>query len=126
MKSFAGLWVAAWLGATLAGQAPAQPADALEPLVAKAEPARSCESLLSVSLPDTTIDSASIDEMDRTNPSCRIAATVTHPPAGDKVKIFLAFPVKNWNGRFQGVGGGGFSGGSSTDDAANFECRAGF
>ncbi len=42
-----------------------------------------------------------------------MTAIVTHPPAGDKVRIFLAFPMNDWNGRFQGVGGGGFSGGNS-------------
>ena len=34
-------------------------------------------------------------------------------PAGDhRIKVFLALPLKGWNGRFQGTGGGGFSGGS--------------
>ena len=37
---------------------------------------------------------------------------MTHPPAGDKVRIFVGLPLKGWNGRFQGVGGGGFSGGN--------------
>ena len=98
MKSFAALAVAAWLGAAPWAQAPALPAGPLEPLVAKTEPARSCDSLLSVSLPDTTIDAAAIDETDPAGASCRITATVTHPPVGDKVKIFLAFPLKKWNG----------------------------
>ena len=107
MKSFAALAIVS-LGATLS----AQTSGTLKPLVPDAAPSRPCESLLSVSLPDTTIDAASVDETNRANPSCRVTATVTHPPAGDKVKIFLALPMKNWNGRFQGVGGGGFSGGS--------------
>jgi feruloyl esterase len=38
---------------------------------------------------------------------------VTRPPAGDKIKIWIALPAAEWNGRFQGVGGGGFSGGSA-------------
>ncbi len=112
MNSFAALSIATWIVAASGAQTPAPPAVSFKPLVPNAAPARSCESLLSVSLPDTTIDSAAIDETDGANASCRITATVTHPPAGDKVKIFLAFPVKNWNGRFQGVGGGGFSGGT--------------
>ena len=68
---------------------------------------RTCESLLTLALPDTTIDSAVIapDQV------CRVEATVTHPPAGDKVKIYVALPLRGWNGRFQGRGGGGFSGG---------------
>jgi len=65
-----------------------------------------CESLLSVTLPNTTIDAAII--VDQT---CRVDATVTHPPARDLVKIYVALPLKDWNGRFQGLGGGGFSGG---------------
>jgi hypothetical protein len=77
-----------------------------------ADPVRSCESLTTVTLPNTTIDSAAVDKGDeRTPPSCRVTATVTHPPAADRVKIFLALPMTGWNGRFQGTGGGGFSGG---------------
>jgi hypothetical protein len=82
-------------------------------LVARNEPARSCESLTTVTLPNLTIESATVDAGDQANGStCRVTAISTHPPAGDKVRIFLAFPMKDWNGRFQGVGGGGFSGGN--------------
>jgi hypothetical protein len=101
------------LAASLAvAQAP-PPLAAHKPLYPNAEPSRSCESLLTVSLPNTTIDAAAVDAGDeRTPASCRVTATVTHPPAADKVKIFLGLPMKGWNGRFQGVGGGGFSGGN--------------
>ena len=44
---------------------------------------------------------------------CRITAVTTHPPMGDKVRIWVAIPTSNWNGRFLGNGGGGFSGGSA-------------
>ena len=37
----------------------------------------------------------------------------THPPMGDKVRIWVAIPTTNWNGRFLGTGGGGFSGGNA-------------
>jgi hypothetical protein len=94
-------------------QRAAEPPAAFKPLVANAIPSRTCESLASMTLPNTTIESASIDPGDQTTPpSCRVTAVSTHPPAGDKVRIFLAFPMKDWNGRFQGVGGGGFSGGN--------------
>jgi hypothetical protein len=96
MKSLAGVAVTASLPAMLAAQAPPQPPDTFKPLVRNGAPVRSCESLLSVSVRNTTIDSASADETDPANPSCRLVATVTHPPAGDKVRIFLAFPMKNW------------------------------
>jgi feruloyl esterase len=62
-----------------------------------------------VALPNTTIQLAAVDP---SNPGiCRITATTTHPPAGDKVTIWLAIPTSNWNGRFLGTGGGGFVGG---------------
>ncbi len=79
-------------------------------LLSNPVPVRSCESLMSVALPNTTIDSAAIDPVDG---SCRVTANVTHPPAGDQVKIFIGIPMKDWNGRFEGTGGGGFSGGSA-------------
>jgi feruloyl esterase len=100
---------AALLLIALAGT-PVHGADpAPEPLYPDAAPIRSCESLIEVSLPNTTIDSAVINPNDG---SCRVTATVTHPPAGDRVRIFIGLPVKGWNGRFRGMGGGGFSGGS--------------
>jgi feruloyl esterase len=80
------------------------------PLFPGAEPVCPCESLRNVSLPNTTIESAAIDPADG---SCRVVATVNHPPAHDRVKVFIGLPMKGWNGRFRGNGGGGFSGGSA-------------
>lgn len=82
-----------------------KPPEALFPGIA---PACSCESLTNVSLPNTTIESAQIDA---SNAMCRVTAVVTHPPAGDRVKVWIGLPLTNWNGRFQGTGGGGFLGG---------------
>jgi Tannase and feruloyl esterase len=97
------------------GGPPPEPVSIPKTLFAGADPVRSCESLRSVVLPGTTIDAAAIDPGDeRTSPSCRITATVTHPPAGDQIRVFIGLPLKEWNGRFQGVGGGGFSGGSAS------------
>src|SRR5436190_740069 len=81
-----------------------------KPLFPDASPVCSCESLTNVSLPNTTIDSVALNASDG---SCRVTATVTHPPSGDRVKIFIGLPVTNWNGRFRGNGGGGFSGGTA-------------
>src|SRR5262245_14083640 len=80
-----------------------------KPLIANAKPVRSCESLATISLPNTTIESAVVDS---NNPAmCRVTAITTHPPTGDKVKVWVGIPIENWNGRFLGTGGGGFSGG---------------
>jgi len=82
-----------------------------KPAIANVKAVRSCESLATVALPNTTIESAALDA---TNPGiCRVTAVTTHPPAGDKVRIWIGIPTENWNGRFLGTGGGGFSGGSA-------------
>jgi hypothetical protein len=99
--------VAAWL---LCAISLAQAAEiAPKAIFADAAPVCSCESLVKVSIPNTTIDSAVIDP---TNGWCRVTATVTHPPSGDRVKVWIGLPVTNWNGRFRGNGGGGYVGGS--------------
>ena len=91
-------------------------------LIANARPVRSCESLATIALPNTTIESAAVDP---NNPAlCRITAITTHPPANDKVRIWLAIPLSNWNGRFMGNGGGGFQGG--TPDAVNGPATLGY
>jgi feruloyl esterase len=90
------------------GAGPAQPPP--KALLPNAKPVRSCESLAMVALPNTTIESAAPDPV---NPAvCRVSAITTHPPAGDKVRIWIAIPTANWNGRFLGTGGGGFAGGN--------------
>jgi hypothetical protein len=96
------------------GAPPAPPPVVPKSLVASGEPTRSCESLSAVALPDTAISSAVVDPGNATiAASCRVTAVVTHPPAVDRITIWIALPMKNWNGRFQGVGGGGFSGGAA-------------
>jgi feruloyl esterase len=94
-----------------AGRAQQQPLrdSAPKPAYPDTAPARSCESLKSVALPDTTIESASEDARIG---ACQVVAVVTHPPAGDHVKVWVALPTRSWNGRFMGTGGGGFLGGA--------------
>jgi pimeloyl-ACP methyl ester carboxylesterase len=80
-----------------------------KPLFPGILPVCSCESLTNVSLPNTTIESVVVDASNR---MCRVTAIVAHPPAGDRVKVWIGLPLTNWNGRFQGTGGGGFLGGN--------------
>jgi hypothetical protein len=76
-------------------------------------PARSCESLVEVVQPDTTYTSAVYYARTATKPGhCRVELTVA--PA---INIAIALPDE-WNGRFQGVGGGGYAGVLSNLDAA--------
>jgi feruloyl esterase len=106
------LFVSASIVSTLATVGHAQSPQRPRPLIPNAKPVRSCESLASLTLPNTTIESASVDAA---NPNlCRIVATTTHPPAEDRVRIWIAIPTASWNGRFLGTGGGGFLGGSAT------------
>jgi feruloyl esterase len=87
----------------------AQPSGRLKPIYPDAAPVCSPEDLRKVSLPNTTIESVAIDPKEG---SCRVLAVVTHPPAHDRVRVWVALPTKGWNGRFRGNGGGGFVAGS--------------
>jgi pimeloyl-ACP methyl ester carboxylesterase len=98
------------IGYTQPANAP-RPAATFAPLFPDAAPVCTPEDLRKVSIPNTTIDSVVVDA---TEGSCRITATVTHPPANDRVKVFIALPLKGWNGRFRGNGGGGFMTGNPT------------
>ena len=75
------------LFAPLAG-ALAQPADfALVPIYPDAAPVCSPEELKKVVISNTTIKSVAIDERDG---AVRITAIVTHPPANDRVKVWIS------------------------------------
>lgn len=91
--------------APLAGALAQSPDFPLKPIYPDAVPVCSPEELKKVVIPNTTIESVTVDERDG---AVRVTAIVTHPPASDRVKVWVALPVKNWNGRFRGVGGGGF------------------
>jgi len=80
-----------------------------KPLYPGITPVCSVESLTNLSLPNTAVVSAVLDAANR---MWLVTAIVTHPPAGDRVKVWIGLPLTNWNGRFEGTGGGGFLGGS--------------
>ncbi len=98
----------------------------LDPSAAAA--AVSCESLAAVRLPNTTITSARtvaagaftspspgvVDERVRAATKnlpefCRVTATLT-PTKESDIKIEVWLPAQNWNGKFMGVGNGGWAG----------------
>ena len=89
---------------SLSGSAP-------KPAIPHAKTIRSCESLAAVTLPNTTIESARIDP--EKPDTCLVTVITTHPPAGDRIRIWIAIPTLNWNGRFLGMGGSGFLGRSA-------------
>ena len=66
-------------GAPVAGRGGGGPAmTSPKPVIPNAKPVRSCESLATVALPNTTIESAAVDPA---NPGvCRVTAVTTHPP----------------------------------------------
>jgi feruloyl esterase len=98
-------------------------------LAAAPADATSCESLAALSLPHTTITLArSVPAGEFTPPPppdarpgsipaplkdlpgfCRVAATAS-PNSDSLIKFEVWMPSTNWNGRFQGVGNGGWAG----------------
>lgn len=90
--------------------------------------AASCESLATLALKDTAVTTARLVPAgqfvapgDRQNagrgPSpyatlgefCRVAATLT-PTSDSDIKVEVWLPARNWNGKFQAVGNGGWAG----------------
>ena len=80
-----------------------------------------CESLSTLKLADTTITSAQSVAAGpggaRGGPAlpayCRVQATV-RPTSDSEIKIEVWMPATGWNGKFQGVGNGGWSGSIGT------------
>src|SRR6185503_2940139 len=90
------------------------------PIAAAAQP---CESLMSLKLPDTTITAAAAVQGGPFAPPappvpgaragaplpvpsfCRVQLTIA-----PQIRVEVWMPAAGWNGKFQGVGGGGFAG----------------
>jgi feruloyl esterase len=73
--------------------------------------ATTCASLLKLSLPDTTITAAApYDGVFGKLPAfCRVTATL-RPTSDSDINIEVWMPFSAWNGRFLGLGNGGFGG----------------
>lgn len=86
--------------------------------------AATCESLSNLKLPDTTITFAKSETAETYKPGkietqgppltdlpafCRVAAEIK-PTPDSKIKFEVWMPASGWNGRFMGVGNGGWSG----------------
>jgi hypothetical protein len=111
------------VASTAATSAPAfgRPAASRPASVALAAP-DSCAGLTTLSLPNTTINSAVVAPAGTVPPpipglglppapvveTCRVHATVTTPGVNDQIGVDVWMPVNGWNGRFQGVGGSAF------------------
>lgn len=44
---------------------------------------------------------------------CNVSVEYTHPGQGDRINVQIWLPLENWNGRFMGTGGGGYSSGEN-------------
>lgn len=64
-------------------------------------------SILTINASESTLAPTSIS-------FCNVTLTYTHPGQNDLITIWLGLP-DTWNGRFQGVGGGGWVAGSQSD-----------
>ena len=82
--------------------------------------AASCESLMSLSLPSTTITLAKVEtaaelpgvKLPPAKPlpdTCRVAATL-RPSSDSEIAMEIWMPVSNWNGKYLAVGNGAFNG----------------
>jgi len=100
---------------------------ALTSATAADAPARSCASLTQLNLPNATITSAApvaaaaflppglkpdekVPPVFTSAPAfCRVAVTLT-PTSDSDIKVEVWMPASGWNGKFRGIGNGGFAG----------------
>ena len=99
---------------------------ALLTVAAQAAAATTCADLAKLALPNTTIDRAQLvppggftqpagrggagnEAFIRLPAFCRVAATVK-PSSDSDIKVEVWLPASGWNGKFQGVGNGGWAG----------------
>src|SRR5437763_13770680 len=93
---------------------------ALAAHVVTAHAATACESLTSVAIPFATITTAqSVAAGTFTPPTgapinnlpafCRVALTMA-PSADSSIRVEVWMPTAGWTGRYQGTGGGGYTG----------------
>jgi hypothetical protein len=80
------------------------------PALDQATPVRSCESLLNVrpSADATVREALLVPRKDGAGEVCRVTIEVTVPLARNVIAVRLMLPTQNWNGRFLGMGGGGW------------------
>ena len=72
--------------------------------------AGSCDDLAKLSLPLVTITRAeTTTTATPRGPYCRVAATLT-PSSDSAIQIEVWMPVTGWNGKYQAVGNGGWTG----------------
>ncbi len=93
-------------------QIPDTPPAPLRPAVADAP--RSCDDLAHASLPEG-MSVSSVTQMApdafSSNPWCKVTVRMAHPPAASVATAWIGLPLKGWNGRFLGLGGGGWQAG---------------
>ncbi len=83
------------------------------PLFGTHTPVRNCDSMTSLPLENTVITEATETPATETEPAlCNITAVVKRYEEDDPITVWVNLPVYNWNGRFMGIGGGGYSGGT--------------
>ncbi len=96
--------------------------------VAGAQPAVSCESLANLKLTNTNITSAQsipagnftplgTDPIQSLPAFCRVEGVIK-PTTNSDIRFEVWMPGSGWNGRFRGVGNGGFGGSINYDDMA--------
>lgn len=84
-------------------------------------PARDCASLKTLALNRVHIMAAEIVSATASAPAiCQVTAVHKRFDNDDPITVWLGLPLNNWNGRFMGIGGGGYAGGDRDMMAAHY------
>ncbi len=89
-------------------------------IAATQSPAATCEDLAKLTLPDTSLSIAQSvpagsftppdgHALPKVAPFCRVAGVIK-PSSDSNIQFEVWMPSSGWNGKFQGIGNGGFAG----------------
>ncbi len=87
----------------------------ISPVLLALATAASCEELAKLALPYTTIDKAEtvasgmFQKLDKLPSFCRVAGSIK-PSSESDIRFEVWMPSSGWNGKFQGIGNGGYAG----------------
>ena len=83
---------------------------AVQPALATTKSVRSCESFLNTRLSEGAIvrDAVIVRGDSSTHAWCRVTVQVTVPSSSRLITAWVGLPIDHWNGRFLGLGGGGW------------------
>lgn len=101
--------------ALLVGTAALMPAASAHPACTNSDRCRAEDLRAGLDIPDALISHVDAQVITNNPDYCNVTVHYGHPDFNDSITTNIALPLTDWNGRFQGVGGGGWAASSGPE-----------